>query len=80
MEGYTLALDFPVSTATLTLLDHLDRITIDHGGRFCLAKDSRLSAPALRAADSRVEPFVQQRKDNGWMRRFHSSQAARLSI
>ena len=80
MEGYTLALDFPVTAATFTLLDRLDRITVDHGGRFYLAKDSRLSAQTLRAADSRVERFVQMREDNGWTQRFHSSQAARLSI
>ena len=80
MEGYPLALDFPVTAATFTLLDRLDRITVDHGGRFYLAKDSRLSAQTLRAADSRVERFVQMREDNGWTQRFHSSQAARLSI
>ncbi|MEO0564819.1 MAG: FAD-binding oxidoreductase, partial [Chloroflexota bacterium] len=39
MEGYTLALDFPVNTKTLALLKELDRIALEHCGRFYLAKD-----------------------------------------
>ena len=32
MEGYTLALDFPMTTRALALMPELDRITADHGG------------------------------------------------
>lgn len=80
MEGYTLALDFPVTAGTLALLENLDRITVENGGRFYLAKDSRMSAETLRASDSRVESFIRAREDNGWMTRFRSVQAERLSI
>ena len=41
MEGYTLALDFPLRRGTLTLLDALDEITHACGGRVYLAKDAR---------------------------------------
>jgi decaprenylphospho-beta-D-ribofuranose 2-oxidase len=43
-EGYTLALDFPANDRSRALIDRLHAITIDHGGRFYLAKDARLSA------------------------------------
>ena len=42
MEGYTLALDFPVNEKTLDLLEKLDQITLKYGGRFYLAKDARM--------------------------------------
>lgn len=80
MEGYTLALDFPVSPSVLALMDRLDRIVIDHGGRFYLAKDSRMLAGTLRAADPRVNDFIAMRKTMGLAGRFTSSQSERLSL
>lgn len=80
MEGYTLALDFPINTKTLALLDTLDRITLDHGGRFYLAKDARLPAKTFAASDDRIEAFRAQRKDNNWQARFASAQSERLAL
>ena len=80
MEGYTLALDFPINPKTLSLLGTLDRITLEHGGRFYLAKDSRMSAETLAASDHRVEAFRAQRKDNNWHARFASEQSKRLAL
>ncbi len=56
MEGYTLALDFPMRPGTLALLDDLDEITHRHGGRVYFAKDARCTPERLaqgypRAAD-----------------------------
>ena len=42
MEGYSLALDFPINQENLSLMNNLDEITIKYGGRFYLVKDSRL--------------------------------------
>lgn len=78
--GYTLALDFPINRKTLALLDRLDEITVRHGGRFYLAKDSRMSAAILHAADPRVERFTAYRQQQGCYARFQSSQARRLSL
>jgi decaprenylphospho-beta-D-ribofuranose 2-oxidase len=80
MAGYTLTLDFPVNLKTLALMERLDDIVVTHGGRFYLAKDSRMKAATLHAADPRVEGFARYRERQGWRDRFLSSQARRLSI
>lgn len=80
MEGYTLAVDFPISTKTLALLDTLDRITLDHGGRFYLAKDARMSAKTLDTSDDRIKAFRSQRQANHWQARFASAQSKRLGL
>ncbi|SON57979.1 putative decaprenylphosphoryl-beta-D-ribose oxidase [Hartmannibacter diazotrophicus] len=80
MLGYTLALDFPISRKTLNLMDHLDRITVDHGGRFYLAKDSRMSAKTLAQSDARAAVFSDMRAAGGLKARFKSEQSERLSL
>lgn len=80
MEGYTLALDFPMRSDTPSLFRELHRITIDHGGRFYLAKDSFLTANELREADPRSEAFVEMRKALSAEQRFASLQSKRLAI
>lgn len=80
MEGYTLALDFPINRRTLDLMSTLDRITIDHGGRFYLAKDSRITAETLRRADPRTAHYVKMRDDAGLRACFVSAQSERLAL
>ncbi|MCW9044415.1 MAG: FAD-binding oxidoreductase [Pseudopelagicola sp.] len=80
MEGYTLALDFPVNPKTLALLERLDKIVLDHEGRFYLAKDSRMSAATLHASDPRVAAFMAHRNRHGLAQRFLSAQSERLSL
>lgn len=80
MEGYTLALDFPVTPRTLALLERLDRITIAHGGRFYLAKDSRMTSATLRSSDPRVAGFKAHRESHGFNSRFKSAQSERLAL
>jgi hypothetical protein len=43
MEGYTLALDFPVSPELFPFLTELDQKVQQAGGRIYLAKDARMS-------------------------------------
>lgn len=49
LQGYTLTLDFPASPANLALLDSLDAIVREAGGRLYLAKDARQSRDTFEA-------------------------------
>jgi FAD/FMN-containing dehydrogenase len=80
MEGYTLALDFPIRRGTARLFAELQAIAVDHGGRFYLAKDSFLDAQTLRRSDPRAEPFAAMRREAGFDTRFASAQSERLSL
>lgn len=80
MEGYTLALDFPVNPRTLKLMTALDDITLAHGGRFYLAKDARMTAETLRRSDPRTEDFLKMRDDMNRRTTFASAQSERLAL
>ena len=80
MAGYTLALDFPVNGRTLALLDRLDAIVLDHGGRFYLAKDARMDARTLHRADPRAGAFRDMRRGDGLDHAFASAQSERLQV
>ena len=58
MEGTTLALDFPNrGPETLALLDRLDAIVREAGGRLYPAKDGRLPAAMFREGYPRLGEF-----------------------
>jgi FAD/FMN-containing dehydrogenase len=80
MEGYTLALDFPMRSDTPALFAALEDIAIDHGGRFYLAKDSLLTPDRLRQSDSRTAAFTRMRAASGASPRFRSLQSERLAL
>jgi decaprenylphospho-beta-D-ribofuranose 2-oxidase len=80
MDGYTLALDFPASPAALALLDRLDAITLDHGGRFYLAKDARLAPERFHASDPRAATFREMRQAHGLRDSFASRQSERIML
>ena len=80
MPGYTLALDFPANARSLRLMDHLDAITLDHGGRFYLAKDARIARDVFEASDPRIAAFRAMRQTSGAAGRFASVQSQRLGL
>ncbi len=60
--GVTLALDFPNrGNETLTLLDRLDSIVREAGGRIYLAKDARMSREMFEAGYARIPEFLKYR-------------------
>jgi decaprenylphospho-beta-D-ribofuranose 2-oxidase len=64
LAGWTLALDFPARTRGLAgLLDRLDRLVTEAGGRVYLAKDSRVPASTLAAMYPRLEEFRKLRAE-----------------
>lgn len=69
MKGYTLALDFKINTKVLTLLNKLDNLVLQYGGKLYLAKDSRMSK------DMFSRTYSKQIKSN----KFISLQHERLS-
>ncbi len=59
MPGITLALDFPNrSDDTLKLLERLDAIVLESGGRLYPAKDARMSAKLFRAGYPKLDEFL----------------------
>jgi len=81
MEGWTLALDLPIRDEGLfMLLNKLDEIVLQHGGRVYLAKDARLSPESFRAMYPGYEDWlkVKQSVDPGNV--FSSSLSRRLKV
>lgn len=79
--GWTLALDFPARTpALLPLLDRLDRLVMEHGGRVYLAKDSRVARGAFEAMYPRVEEFRKVRAEIDPARVLVSDLSRRLGL
>ena len=79
-KGYTLSLDFPYSSRTLNLLKELDEISIRYGGRFYLAKDSRISRESFRMSEKRAKSFLRFRQTLGISSTFSSEQSKRVDL
>ena len=81
MAGYTLALDLPIRDDGLfMLLDKLDKIVLQHGGRVYLAKDARLAADSFRAMYPRYDEWLKIKHAVDPQNAFCSSLSRRLEI
>jgi decaprenylphospho-beta-D-ribofuranose 2-oxidase len=80
LPGYTLALDFPATPRNLALLDRLDSIVREHGGRIYLAKDARTRPAMIEAGYPRLGAFRDLRRRFGMIERFASLQSRRLEL
>lgn len=58
-EGYTFAIDFPIRQGTPKLLQRLDAMVLDAGGRIYLGKDSYTDAATFRAMYPAVQRWLQ---------------------
>lgn len=79
-EGYTLAMDFPVTKANLDLLDRLDKIVLEHRGRLYLAKDSRAVPSTIAAGYPMLDKFREVRRRYGLEGLVESHLSRRLEI
>ncbi len=81
MAGYTLALDMPIRDEGLfVLLDKLDQVVMQGGGRVYLAKDARLSDESFRAMYPRYEEWLKIKHAVDPENKFSSSLSRRLGI
>ena len=80
MEGYTLAIDFPVSEKTFRLAKELDRVVASYGGRLYLAKDARQSRSMVEMGYPNIEEFRALRRQTGASGKFRSLQSERLGL
>jgi decaprenylphospho-beta-D-ribofuranose 2-oxidase len=80
LAGYTLALDFKIEDRLFPLLDELDRVVVDHGGRLYLTKDVRMPQEVFQKGYPRWEQFAELRARYGLPAKFNSLQSRRLGV
>ena len=79
-EGYTLALDFKIEPGLFPLLDELDKIVLEYGGRFYLAKDCRIGKETFEQAYPQIETFRELRRKHKLNETLQSLQSKRVGI
>jgi decaprenylphospho-beta-D-ribofuranose 2-oxidase len=79
-EGWTLALDLPADPGLAPLLDALDALVLEAGGRIYLAKDARARPETLRRMYPRLEEFQEVRRRIDPRGVFTSDLARRLHL
>lgn len=80
-EGYTLALDIPISDPKVfSFLNQLDEIVLKYGGRLYLAKDARMSPSTFRAMYPRFSQWQQVKLQVDPSEAFSSDLSRRLQM
>ncbi|NTV92095.1 MAG: FAD-binding oxidoreductase [Chlorobiaceae bacterium] len=80
IEGYTLALDFKIEKDLFPLLDRLDAMLLDLGGRVYLTKDVRMSAETFAKSYGKIDLFQSVRERYAVSGVFASHQSRRLGL
>ena len=80
IEGFTLALDFKVSSSNISLIRKLDEIVKDAGGRVYLTKDAVMKESTFKASYPKWQEFEAVREKYGAIGKFASSQSKRLGL
>ncbi|MCW3465705.1 FAD-binding oxidoreductase [Chitinophaga nivalis] len=80
MEGYTLALDFPVRKGLLPFLDELDEIVLQYGGRLYLSKDARMKQEVFWKSYPNAQRFADIVQQYNADSKFASIQSERLLL
>lgn len=80
MEGYTLALDFPVRNGLFGFLDELDELVLQYGGRLYLSKDARMKQEVFWKSYPHAQRFADIIREYNGDYRFRSLQSDRLLL
>ena len=80
IEGYTLALDFPVRHGLFKFLDELDEIVLQYNGRLYLSKDARMKPEIFWHSYPHAQEFLNIIKRYNPAFKWDSLQARRLHI
>jgi len=80
IEGYSLALDFKIQRGIFKLLNELDEMVADFGGRIYLAKDARMSKDIFEQGYPKLAQFKAIRDEYKMTDKFKSMQSERLGI
>lgn len=75
-----MALDFKAEPAVFQLLDQLDTLVLDHGGRLYLTKDARMSEATFKTGYPRWQDFEEIRGRYHAIGKFASAQSKRLGL
>lgn len=80
MEGYSIALDFKITSGIFQFLDELDKVVLKYGGRFYLSKDARLRREVFEVGYPKLDKFRRFRKETEADNVFQSFQSRRLGL
>lgn len=80
MEGYSLALDFKIESGLFELLNKLDKIVLEYGGRIYLTKDARVSKEIFEKGYPNLFKFKEIRAQVDPLKKFNSLQSKRLDL
>ena len=80
MEGYSLALDFKIEKGIFELLDNLDKVVVQHGGRVYLSKDVRVTKEVFEKGYPMLPDFKKLRNKFDLKDTLNSLQSRRLDI
>lgn len=80
MEGYTLAMDFPIRKGLFEFLDELDQVVLNYGGRLYLTKDARMKAEMFWKSYPHAAEFLEIIERYNSSHAFQSIQSERLLI
>ena len=75
-----MALDFKANPAVFNLLNELDKMVLNQGGRVYLAKDARMSEATFKEAYPRWQEFEEVRAKYKAIGKFASIQSHRLGL
>lgn len=79
-EGYTLALDFPLTQKAFVLFTELDGIVTSYGGRLYLTKDVRMEKEMFEKGYEHLARFLAVKKQFDPQNKFLSLQSRRIGI